>query len=105
MLTRKTAQLNRLVHSTNKTFNETNFAQIELSAENKTHKVEIEVEKKDQAAKIVTWKSKTPTPTGTLGRHNIIIEKPGPTKYSKDTRTVLDSWKLFYQMTLYQNSF
>ena len=30
-----------------------------------------------------------------LGRHNIIGEKPGPTKYSKDTKTVLGSWKLF----------
>ena len=32
---------------------------------------------------------------GRLGRHNIISEKPGPTKYSKDTKTVLDPWKLF----------
>ena len=32
---------------------------------------------------------------GRLGRHNIISEKPGPTKYSDDAKTVLDSWKLF----------
>ena len=92
---RKTPQRNRLVHSIDSAFDETNFAQIELPAENKTYEVEIEAKKKDQAAKIVTWKSKKPTPTGRLGRHNIISEKPGPTKYSKDAKTVLDSWKLF----------
>ena len=79
----------------NSAFDETNFTQIELPAENKTYEVEIEAKKKDQAAKIVTWKSKKQTPTGRLGRHNIISEKPGPTKYSKDAKTVLDSWKLF----------
>ena len=31
---------------------------------------------------------------GRLGHHNIISEKPGPTKYSKDAKTVLHSWKL-----------
>ena len=95
MRPRKTPQRNRLVHSIVSAFDETNFTQIELPAENKTHEVEIEVKKKDQAAKIVTWKSKKPTPTGKLGRHNIISEKPGPTKFSKDAKRVLDSWKLF----------
>ena len=95
MRLRKTPQQNRLVHSIDSAFDETNFTQIELPAENKTYEIEIEAKKKDQAAKIVTWKSKKPTPTGRLGRHNIISEKPGPTKYSKDAKTVLDSWKLF----------
>ena len=92
---RKTPQQNRLVHSIDSAFDKTNFTQIELPAENKTHEVEIEAKKKDQAAKIIIWKSKKPTPTGRLGRYNIISEKPGPTKYSKDAKTVLDSWKLF----------
>ena len=83
----KTPQRNRLVHSIDIAFDVTNFTQIELPAENKTYEVEIEAKKKDQAAKILTWKSKKPTPTGTLGRHNIISEKPGPTKYSKDAKT------------------
>ena len=43
----------------------------------------------------MTWKSKKPTLTGRLGRHNIITEKPGPTKYSKDAKTPLNSCKLF----------
>ena len=38
--------------------------------------------KKDQEAKIVTWKSKKQTPTGRFVRHYVISEKPGPTKYS-----------------------
>ena len=92
---RKNLQWNRLVHSIDSAFDEMNFTQIELLAENKTYEVEIEAKKKDQAARIVTWKSKKPTPPGRLGRHNIISEKPGPTKYSKDAKTVLDSWKLF----------
>ena len=95
MRPRKTPQRKQLVHSIDSAFDETNFTQIELPAENKTYEVEIEAKKKDQAAKIVTWKSKKPTPTGRLGRHNIISEKPGPTKYSDDAKTVLDSWKLF----------
>ena len=92
---RKSPQQNRSVHSIDSAFDKTNFTQIELHAENKTYEVEIEVKKKDQAAKIVTWKSKKPTPTERLGRPNIISEKPGPTKYSKDKKKVLDSWKLF----------
>ena len=95
MLPRKTPRQNRLVHSIDSAFDEINFTQIELPAENKTYEVEIKAKKKDQAAKIVTWKSKKPTPSGRLGRHNIISEKPGPTKYSKEAKTVLDSWKLF----------
>ena len=51
--------------------------------------------KKNQAARIVTWKSNKPTPIGRLGRHNIISEKPGPTKYLKDAKTLLESWKVF----------
>ena len=92
---RKTPEQNRLVHSIDSAFDKLNFTQIELPAENKIYAVEIEAKKKDQAAKIFTWKSKQPTPIERLGRHNIISEKPGPTKYSKDTKTVLDSWKLF----------
>ena len=95
MQPRKTPQRNRLVHSIDSAVDETNFTQIELPAENRTYEVEIEAKKKDQAAKIVIWKSKKPTPTERLGRHNIISEKPGATKYSKDAKTVLDSWKLF----------
>ena len=95
MRPRKTPQRNRLVHFIDSAFDETNFTQTELPAENKTYEVEIEAKKKGQATKIVTWKSKKPTPTGRLGRHNIISGKPGPTKYSKDAKTFLDSWKLF----------
>ena len=79
---RKSPQQNLLVHSIDSAFDETNFTQIELPAENNTYEVEIEAKKKDPAAKIVTWKSKKPTPTGRLGHHNIISEKPGPTKCS-----------------------
>ena len=95
MRPRKTPQRKQLVHSIDSAFDETNFTQIELPAENKTYEVEIEAKKKDQAAKIVTWKPKKPTPTERLDRPNIISEKPCPTKYSKDKKKVFDSWKLF----------
>ena len=95
MRPRKTPQRKQVVHFIDSAFDETNFTQIELPAENKTCEVQIKAKKKDQAAKIAIWKSKKPTPTGRLGRHNIISEKPGPTKYSKDVKTVFDSWKLF----------
>ena len=52
----------RLVHSINSASDEMNFTQIELPEENKTYKVKIEAKKKDQVAKIVTWKSKKLTP-------------------------------------------
>ena len=54
MKPRKTPQRDRLVHSIDSAFHETNFTQINFPEENKTYEIEIEAKKKDQAAKIVT---------------------------------------------------
>ena len=68
MQPRETPEQNRLVHSIDSAFDKPNFTQIELPAENKTYGVEIEAKKKDQAPKILTWKSKQPAPMERLGK-------------------------------------